>query len=922
MSAQAAPRPTERQFDSLSMSSFATVTPQELLAWTEVDALRRSAVRHITSTSTRTPSEYDRHLPVALQAKAVLFGKHRSQSGDDGSFAAAQYLQRLSARPAVLELLRGDAGNNLRSRWRNLRRVKHISVVNEDGVTEAERDVSRVVFDLAALALMDLSKEQLDNIDEWALLAVHSSTETDSKADLLLGLHEKENIMDDDERNRLKYSAVWSLVNGLDQRYFMYLFGLECKNLNFLGDDSMVYLSLLLLSHLLQTQSLKSIWPQTECTLCSQFRNSHQVLSMRVEPVIPVDSSDTLGLIPADDLIDDLEDEILRLLQLASEGRVHDSEVTSKRPPNVGKFYLEVHEPMKNLLKSLGYEDILIDVMKWVTPARNVFVQTYSQMIRHNLTFSAISSHNKSFFLQRQRKSGQAIISPLQSAITPGHVIRRALLFMDAWDDAVSRSKNESLAWDDPYKPDNYLDTAQLSDDHLELEGGDNPKDADYKPEDDASGEDDEKLCQSKDRKKKKGKGSPLPDGNPFPPCGGGGAGGAGAGGSGSAGGSQDFGGGSSNAKKRSASNSKSSDISQAKRGRKLNMDIKEIHLAFNCLTSQPLLQSSGFSKYTRIPIRQTPSTNVFHFSIPFRAVTPPRGNPVAFAGITGGDPDSSYRRSSVSSIASGASVGSSANESTSWSSPVSVTSSAYTPPPSSTSSSPTAGKAMAMAMVHPISALGPLKVSSGMSTSIPDPAMAEFDTGSVPILVCYAGIILDRKISQSAVGIVWGGNIILEDLDVAAEPCSIAVKLADWELDSEKEGNMSDDGKLIVKEAKIYEHLAQKDPELNIIPHFYGVFDNSGSTALVLEYSGERLTKDAFRTLDHEKKVELFDMVHQLHKLEIMHNDLNPRNILMNEEGRLRVIDFHYSELNHQCPGPTGCEELKEFAKSLDLNF
>ncbi|KAJ3900971.1 hypothetical protein F5879DRAFT_371098 [Lentinula edodes] len=178
--------------------------------------------------------------------------------------------------------------------------------------------------------------------------------------------------------------------------------------------------------------------------------------------------------------------------------------------------------------------------------------------------------------------------------------------------------------------------------------------------------------------------------------------------------------------------------------------------------------------------------------------------------------------------------------------------------------------------------------------------------------IIDHAGVILDTKVHQSTIGIVWAGKMYLEGLASVPKPLRIVVKLADWERDSEApEGSETLHGKALRSEAKIYHHLVGS----NIGPHFYGVFNNSGSIALVLEYMGKRLSN--FGTLTDDK---LYDQVCNLHALGVQHNDLAPRNILINKEEDLTIIDFHQSELGHQCKGSGRCSELRDFAEQLRI--
>jgi serine/threonine protein kinase len=45
------------------------------------------------------------------------------------------------------------------------------------------------------------------------------------------------------------------------------------------------------------------------------------------------------------------------------------------------------------------------------------------------------------------------------------------------------------------------------------------------------------------------------------------------------------------------------------------------------------------------------------------------------------------------------------------------------------------------------------------------------------------------------------------------------------------------------------------------------------------------------------------------IHKMGVIHADLEPRNVVMDEIGNLRVIDFEMSSMDHRCSLP--CDEL-----------
>jgi tRNA A-37 threonylcarbamoyl transferase component Bud32 len=56
------------------------------------------------------------------------------------------------------------------------------------------------------------------------------------------------------------------------------------------------------------------------------------------------------------------------------------------------------------------------------------------------------------------------------------------------------------------------------------------------------------------------------------------------------------------------------------------------------------------------------------------------------------------------------------------------------------------------------------------------------------------------------------------------------------------------------------------------------------------------------------------------LHEAHVIHNDLEPRNVLVDKEDEVHLIDFHVSQIDHECGGPGKCEELDYLAARLGL--
>jgi RIO-like serine/threonine protein kinase len=53
-----------------------------------------------------------------------------------------------------------------------------------------------------------------------------------------------------------------------------------------------------------------------------------------------------------------------------------------------------------------------------------------------------------------------------------------------------------------------------------------------------------------------------------------------------------------------------------------------------------------------------------------------------------------------------------------------------------------------------------------------------------------------------------------------------------------------------------------------------------------------------------------IFDILKSVHETGVYHDDVCEANIVVNSEGKLRLIDFNRA-YKHQCPGEHLCEEL-----------
>ncbi|KAJ4483859.1 hypothetical protein J3R30DRAFT_1842925 [Lentinula aciculospora] len=192
---------------------------------------------------------------------------------------------------------------------------------------------------------------------------------------------------------------------------------------------------------------------------------------------------------------------------------------------------------------------------------------------------------------------------------------------------------------------------------------------------------------------------------------------------------------------------------------------LNQVHIAFNCPQEQ--LVSNGFSKYLVIPA-ESPASAIppihiatLPFQVPTGIVTPPP------------------RDSSTASITSGSVT------------PMSIASSTYPVPLSSAHSSHMDAKGTAGRLNTHFASQ-----SSSELTELLHPSS----------IVKHAGVILDARIHQSMIGIVWAGNMYLEGLKPAPKPFRVVVKLVDWERDSDMpDGAETLHGEALRHEARVH---------------------------------------------------------------------------------------------------------------------
>lgn len=107
-------------------------------------------------------------------------------------------------------------------------------------------------------------------------------------------------------------------------------------------------------------------------------------------------------------------------------------------------------------------------------------------------------------------------------------------------------------------------------------------------------------------------------------------------------------------------------------------------------------------------------------------------------------------------------------------------------------------------------------------------------------------------------------------------------------------------------------------------IPGLFGAYSLEGregyqdTGALVQQYAGA--TVSSFDTLSHKQRQELYRIVAKIHESHVEHGDLSPRNVALNDDGRVMVLDFSHSKL-HECEGEGNCQELQSLHWELQLS-
>ncbi|KAJ7595999.1 hypothetical protein C8J56DRAFT_923771 [Mycena floridula] len=930
---------------------------------------------HTSSDSTRLPSTYDRHLALAAQLRQMQYG------GSQMLLKLADLaIESFANRLELLKGLREGQLTLLETIWKDsLDRLALDSVTNENGILDTHNYLHRsVIASCATIALFDLTIEQINQ--RASLFVSAESTEAETKTDAIFGFRKLKDIEAQDAKVRPGAPRLIDVIQNLHLRIaeLRALVIYELKNLR--AANPRAYLAILFL-----ILADKFPWPALNCTDCIKFADAHKARNLkgRQNPFEPTPSGDEplLSLAELDNAVDTIKAKIQRTVlyipvfdaQISTASKLHGSRSTDqktampKSPDTISnhqdKLTLRalLEKVWKNCRKELAGSSLTIDEMAhWMFHARNIQVQDWAQMNRHNVTFSTVSSHNLSYVVSRERGGGKVggtgIISPLIKSTDPESILCTVGTIIKAYYDGVSRLRKHDEAgipWGiDIFKPKVVtpaLRKAAIVAANLEeakkrvqearqqaREKRRKNQEAREKALEAArqTREEEKKQAEEKRKKQKKkgdeAKGKDMlhkrPDRDPD-----------GAGGTSRRDGPPGGGAG-SGSKQGRGGNSSSRTVTQfqGKNGRAMKFadaeyDVlpKDIHLAFYVPDSW--LQSDGFSELTLIS--PGPDFRVQYGSIPAAESNVESSRSLSVSSIEDlrglmlqqqlelrpldlDDSDSITTATSSSEDSETRSGFSGSDPST----PSSSVSSASNIPDSKLGNHPS-GTPVAQRSLDVVLESSSLVEEQSVDNDVSDTNSGLDETPGHPVLqpngrylVENVGIILEQKIAEETVGIVWGGEMILEGADLYL-PVVVKMTVRSHGVEEAPKSNH------LRAEAAVYEYLVtHSDPKLQITPHYYGLWkDDDGGVMLILDDGGT--PPDSVEELTELQRTTLLKKAVSLHEAGILHNDLERlKNIVIDGEGVPYIIDLHTSQCGHACLGVETCKELIKFQNLLGL--
>ncbi|KAK0201157.1 hypothetical protein DFS33DRAFT_1111398 [Desarmillaria ectypa] len=119
-------------------------------------------------------------------------------------------------------------------------------------------------------------------------------------------------------------------------------------------------------------------------------------------------------------------------------------------------------------------------------------------------------------------------------------------------------------------------------------------------------------------------------------------------------------------------------------------------------------------------------------------------------------------------------------------------------------------------------------------------------------------------------------------------------------------------------RETRAYRLLSHRQLD-NVAPLYYGTFTMPDESwgAVILSDVGEASHCYSWGKagMSAEELRTVWKHVNTLHSMGLHHHDLEPRNVVKDRNGTLRILDFELSSLDSSCP----CGELERLGKNSD---
>ena len=142
--------------------------------------------------------------------------------------------------------------------------------------------------------------------------------------------------------------------------------------------------------------------------------------------------------------------------------------------------------------------------------------------------------------------------------------------------------------------------------------------------------------------------------------------------------------------------------------------------------------------------------------------------------------------------------------------------------------------------------------------------------------------VIKDKQIGEGSFGKVYKGKY--KDHEIAIKKIKLIEKVPETYS-------------TLVNEIKVIQKA--DTPE---IPKFYGLMKKKGCYRLIFEFISGKTFKEAYPLMNYEEKLisiyKLSKILESFHSKLIIHRDVKPSNVMIKQDGTLKLIDFGVSKI------------------------